>query len=338
MRPRIHPVIFAFIGIASLTPLINAGDPYPETPDPFRTALTIQVINEDGAAIGPCDLYLEFHNSEHPKSGGRGIWSDKRKTDVNGKLQVIEETRGIINVSVLKDGYYSSMRRQTWNMRENWKQIQEEQRMIPWNPTMTIKIKEIGDVVPMLYLFDFRKNLPGLNAEYAMDLVEADWLPPHGKGKVTDCFFSVVGDETSSKMVIRFPNSGDGMIFVQPGDGIESQLRFPREAPADAYQNLIEITTVYDSYMRRPSYEEALATGYLFRIRTPKDGQADDSGPLYGKMMNFHNFTGILSRGSERNSRFESVHLYINPIPGDRRIEADMTKNLRPNESLPSFP
>ena len=331
---------FCTLILGALISLAIAEDEFPDTPVAFPTALTVQVIDENGNNIGPCELHFEFRNSNHPKSFRGPVWSDVRNTDETGKLKVIEDTIGSINVTSSKDGYYRSMKKYTWNMRENWKQIQAEQRLIPWNPTITLTMKKIGDVVPMKVTPSFSIKLPGIGEEYVMDLLEADWLPPHGKGKVEDCFVSVIGNQKSSKLLIRFPNPNDGMIRVEPSEHLESRLRFPREAPVNGYLPSVEITTVYDAYMRQPSFEEAMASGYLFRIRTPQDGQESDEGPLYGKIVRFSSFSGIREWGGVPGARISSIHLYINPEPGDRRIEADMTQNLKPgqNPPLPLFP
>jgi hypothetical protein len=311
---------------------LDAKEPFPETVDPFPTALTIQVLGEDGSSPGPVNLRLGFYNSSHPKlkNSGQVYWYDDRQTDNDGRLQVVEATRGFIHVVAEKNGYYPSMKEHN--------QILTEKRLIPWNPTMKVVLKKIGDPVPMLVNADFRKRIPEIGKEYAMDLLEGDWLAPHGKGKIEDCFFSVVGDQKSSKLVIRFPNPGDGMIRVERYPGGESRLGFPREAPAQGYVPLVEITEVYGPNSESLSFADAMSTGYIFRIRTPKDAHIAEGGPIYGKIVSAFVFFGIQQNGEDLISAFGSSFLYSNPVPGDRRIEADLTSNLRKGVSPPLFP
>lgn len=338
--PSLYLVSFFVIYI--LSTLSNAKEPFPEgqDPEPFPTALTVQVTGEDGIPLGPVNLRLGFYNSSHPKlkNSGQVYWYDDRQTDNNGRLQVVEATRGFIHVVAEKAGFYPSMKEYKWDMYANWDQILAEKRLIPWDPTMKVVLKKIGDPVPMLVFPNFSKRLPGIGKEYAMDLLEGDWLPPQGVGKIADCFFSVVGDRNSSKLVLRFPNPGDGMIRVERYPGGESRLGFPREAPAEGYLPLVEVTEIYNSYTTMPSNSDTMSSGYILRIRTPKDEQNGIEGPFYGKIVGAFMFGGIRETNGLEWSSFGSSFLYINPVPGDRRIEADLNRNAKKGASPPLFP
>ncbi len=308
-----------------------------ELPNPYPTALTIVVSDEDENPIPDAKLLVGFHDPFHPKIRRRGEpeWFKELVSSKEGLLRVEERTYGDISVYARKKGYYPSNKEYNWDIYANWKQVDTEQRLIPWNPTMKMMLKEIGDPVPMSVMPDFGKELPGIGKEYAMDLMVGDWLPPHGKGKQLDCYFSVVGSLASSKLLMRFPNLGDGVIRVDGTTGIESDLRFPREAPALGYSDKAEISKVYDSYEYTPSFAASMASGFIFRIRTPKGDVDSDQKALHGKLVDFSSFTGVRET---KGSAFGPMWLYINPNPGDRRIEADLTRNLRKGEDPPKYP
>ena len=128
----------------------------------------------------------------------------------------------------------------------------------------------------------------GRNVSY--DFVKGDWLPPFGRGVISDAVFVFKNDDGQSgaKVEVIFKGEGNGIVCanINPMSGV-----LMREAPIDGYKN---------SYMIS-SASRSKQTGLYFRIR----------GNVYGKIC--HDFFLHVYRGGGHLDRASKKVIYELP-------------------------
>ena len=233
-----------------------------------------------------------------------------------------------------------------------------------WQPdslVVTIRLQRVEHPIPLFvknaFLSGGRGVFPvGANA-IRYDLMEGDWLPPVGKGKVADVEFirhptkrlyevekQMLNRDTNKLenrkyvadrdvMSVRFPGDGNGLTELHPSPGQRLQIR---TAPETGYVPTYECwrqTDYHDrgSFVSRDnteSYDKRKC--FCFRIRTQRDEKGRVVKAFYGKIyrdISFdQNFT--LSPSQVASAGF---FYYLNPRSLDRNLEWDMKSNLCPN-------
>jgi hypothetical protein len=203
-----------------------------------------------------------------------------------------------------------------------------------WDVEIPILLKRIRNQIPMFmkgvenpYVSAFEgvgKYCLGRTSSY--DIVNGAFLPPYGKGEMSDIRFNwkmTIYSKDSDGLAwdydtlceISMTNVVDGICRGVP-DGSESGQTGSAyfsdyNAPVDGYTNTI------------PFYEHVRGTKadsnddkhylYYFRIRTQTNALGQVTNALYGKIY------------GQINGRFT---YYLNPTPNDRNIEFDPAKNL----------
>jgi len=313
-----------------------------ENPDQFPEAgareenhlmrVTARVIDEEGNPMAGVPVRIGIHNV----NDFRDQYNDFRgKTNEAGKFSAEGIGRGLAKIDVQKEGYYLS--RKTVTCYEgNEQQIRKAGRYSPWNPTIDVMIKKIGKPVPMIVRRGNRcrswvePNADQLEKELGWDLVEGDWVAPHGRGKMTDLIFrfeSSYTDESNkmAKVNIRFANPNDGLVSIKELKGEGSRLKYPREAPLQGYENKnIELVSkVFEDWRKLKNRPQA----YLLRIRTQKDVTGNIVSALYGKITKPYRLFPPAIRYRLPTLNFD---YYLNPTPNDRNLEYDQRNNLAP--------
>jgi hypothetical protein len=271
--------------------------------------ITVKVVDEEGNPMSGAEVGMGF---ETPRYGGTGSIPRRGLSNDAGHFSGSARTSGHVSYGAIKDGYYRTMGRYDF-----WKRALD--RWQPWNPIIEVVLKKIVNPVPM-YAKRVQIELPAADKVFGFDLVEADWVAPHGKGQKADFLFKLSRRYANPRdyeatLELRFSTPSDGIqsIFGQ-ADG--SLLRLPRHAPESGYEPLWLRT---DSYANR--VQRNPAQNYYYRVRSvEKDGQIERA--MYGKIHNEIRFHVIDSK-----TAFVVFTYYLNP-DGTRNVEFNAKRNL----------
>lgn len=314
-----------------------------EAPDQFAEAgareenytmrLTARVIDENGKSLVGFPIHIGIHNVNDYKDQ----YNDFRgKTNAEGKFSVEGMGRGLAKIEVKKDGYYVSQKTVTC-YEGTPEQIRKTGKFFPWDPVVDVMVKQVGRPIPMIVRSGDRSKswlkpkIEQIGKELRWDIVEGDWLPPHGKGKEADLilkFDSFYESESnkSAKVSIKFANSNDGLLPLRILRGKESLLKHPREAPIQGYATReIELSSkVSEDWRLNNNSPKA----YFLRVRTQKNESGKVTSALYGKItVPFRLYPPVVRH------RLPLLHFdyYLNPTPNSRNLEFDQINNLAPD-------
>ncbi len=198
-------------------------------------------------------------------------------------------------------------------------------------------------------------EFPESKGSFGYDVVERDWVAPHGVGKTADILVHVdfVYNEWldhDMQITWEFVGEANGIQPFEPMQ--ESHYISPYIAPVDGYKG--EISWRNRRYEREqwtsPSnrifvenVNDLPASGggggvrgrsfYLFRIRTAINESGEIEGGHYGKIYGF----GVMLHPEQEG--FSGGHhtgvIYLNPQDEDRNLEMDLEENLL--KDLPQF-
>ena len=301
----------------------------------YKIKVTFRVVDEQGEPVSDADIDVGIDSLLHAD----GYNNYKGKTGPTGLFTVESRGRGCTEVLVQKIGCYESRPDVRWDGRLNpgGAEMHKNGGFRPWNPTIDVMIKKIGKPIPMIVRLGegganswLKPNADQLEKELGWDLVEGDWVAPHGRGKMTDLIFrfeSSYTDESNkmAKVNIRFANPNDGLVSIKELKGEESRLKYPREAPLQGYENKnIELVSkVFEDWRKLKNRPQA----YLLRIRTQKDVTGNIVSALYGKITKPYRLFPPAIRYRLPILNFD---YYLNPTPNDRNLEYDQRNNLAP--------
>lgn len=205
-----------------------------------------------------------------------------------------------------------------------------------------------------LFANETHPRIPVQNEWLGYDFEAADWVAPHGKGKVTDIRFrfrnqfkgydesvkNLEEEIASSKrgyaarkemwteekfnrdagkwdaeLEISFPGDKEG-LFEETRFLAYSQLKLPHTAPTEGYVPTWRYTS--KTYLPPTARENV---GFFLRTRVKLDEKGNIVSANYAKLMGdiYCAATGVL--------RFT---YYFNPVANDRNLEFDPKKNLFP--------
>jgi hypothetical protein len=294
--------------------------------------VTLKVVDDNGQPAVDAKVGVGYYEHSQPTSID-GL------TDNNGIFTASHHTRAIIadlGFSAEKAGYYTT--RAPGIELRNYGQYSD---LSKWNITQTIVLKKIIHPIPMYgnQVDIAHQEKPAFDKQLGFDLAVGDWVAPYGKGKTTHMFFMWHVDRDTNdyesfgsrkkfgwetKMIISFPNPGDGIQeFDMPGKfGWEgSELRSPQIAPTNGYRPQLfkhegwhpnrqytksPDTNSYDSY-------DQLHKNYLLRVSTILDEQGNVKSAQYGKI--YGDFE-------------EVVWMFLNPTTNSLDLEFDPKHNL----------
>jgi len=300
--------------------------------------ISIQVIDSAGNPIEGANVGIGF---EKAKSQGWGVdpYGYTGLTDSDGIYTAEGETGPRITYAVTKDGYY-----RTSGIYSNFTDVTGIlgfRKYEPWNPTVDIVLKKINNPIPMYamkrnnLLPEYRLIVPELDKYIGYDLIENDWVVPHGQGVHRDILFKVEVNRARSpldydvKLTAKFSNEGDGLLYYKPSDkNGQSAMRFPHHAPTSGYQSELikhEVSApdvMMSAGVGRPHYDN----NYFFRVRTKLDKEGNVVGGMYGKI---HGDISVANQAwlHEQEPQIEFTY-YLNPNDNDTNIEFDTSRNL----------
>jgi hypothetical protein len=196
----------------------------------------------------------------------------------------------------------------------------------PWNPTIKVVLKEVKQPIPM-YAKKLRTEIPVVDVPVAFDLIEGDWVAPHGRGKNSDLIFALTrrfenARDYESSLSISFSSATDGILPWDATADYHSALKLPRIAPESGYAQPLTLSNkrLPGSFVERDVKEER---NYFFRIRTVLDEDGKVVSAQYGKIDGDIRFSPI---GSKTCSLMFTY--YCNPEPNGRNMEFDPKSNL----------
>ena len=278
--------------------------------------VTVVVKDQDGKPVEGAQVGIGGTMSTRPGTVSKGA------TDVGGMFTAQVRSNGEVGITVRKAGYYDSFG-PDYNFRNIAAAIEKafaKKRWEPWNPNIEVILKRVINPAAM-YARGVTKGLPSTSEATAFDLVEGDFVHPHGRGKVSDLIFAPDlkdrgADDYDFQLTVKFSNPKDGIVpfaVLPPLTG--SVLRSPHQAPDGGY---LAEWMVWRS--RRPAVAESSNYdpdnhAYFIRVRTVVDEKGNIVSANYGKIYgDFMRFT-----------------YYLNPKPRDRNVEFDPARNLIKN-------
>jgi hypothetical protein len=353
MKRRPHGLIVASLVLALSTLNAFAQADVLSVNNPNGTygfKLTFKVIDEAQAPIAGAKAAVEISDESRP----RGVLRVEGTTNDQGLISIESRGDNSVKLWVTGPGFYPSEKRYSWKIEDAEAHGRATKSGLqPWNPTVPVTLKKIGDRVPM---FVFPGECPSsevgvppaVATDLLYDLMVGDWVAPFGVGKVGDLEMRFLGAYEAEgkhwgKYWMRFPNKGDGLIPVPSANGeADSTFRFPRLAPEDGYESAVfhKEYSVNDSG-QLPDYRQMAADekdqqallGYLLRFRCQRDEQGKITSCYYGKLTSPVKF---IPTGRFSNKPLISFSYYLNPNPNDRRIEFDQETNLNKECTIPA--
>jgi hypothetical protein len=283
--------------------------------------ITVKVVDEDREPIEGAKVIIGFlvpadgFNYEEG-TGAVGL------SDRAGMFTASRKCGKFLSCYASMDGYYhTASERFVFDGVKN-------KRWQPWNPTITLELKQVVNPIPMYVKEVSGLPLPAVDANVGFDLVVGDWVEPHGAGKISDFVFCVhrrYGDSNNYtfRVTVGFSNEGDGLQPVFFRHSIGSKLQFPREAPVDGYKPFFHWWAYKANgvFAQRPldapepDYNSHPELNYIFRVRSVKLPDGSVFG-LYGKLLKWFGAGPF----DESKPAKVSFTYYLNPT-GTRNLE-----------------
>jgi hypothetical protein len=259
-----------------------------------------------------------------------GWWKDvfaHGATDQDGIVELTGRTRRHETLAKATiEGYYSSevyRFMMTGSNGNHWE---------PWPVEVNLVMKKIRNPHPMYAV------KPGDNMKFtfpnadilaiAFDVMEGDWVAPHGKGKIADLVLSPRRNEEKASeqlppgtMLLAFSNPNDGIIAIADAPAGGSDLASPTEAPISGY--LKECV-----FSNRPLVDglfpglELSRRVWVFRVRSKVDDKGNIVNAYYGKIQGQPEILFF-----RQGPAFRMTY-YLNGKENDRSLEWDMKTNL----------
>lgn len=295
---------------------------------PYHTAkVTVCAVDEGSAPVSNATAVVEF-NKNIPQGEGWGIrpFTVEGITDTNGLFVAEASGNPSVSCGAKKDGFYP-----TWGVSFSFTN-ESGGRWQPWNPTVLVPLRKVGDPVPM-YAKHVDTMIPEVNTPCAYDLEKGDWMQPHGKGIHGDIVVELSRRITNENdyegtLSVSFPGIGNGIQETLAIGAAGSILRLSATAPADTYRSNVVVR-----WGRSPSQGgygnigDDYRPNYFFRIRSEVDDKGNVIRAQYGKVHGAFRVSGLV----RKDARVSFVY-YLNP-DGTRNVEFDPTKNLFTNLS-----
>lgn len=169
-------------------------------------------------------------------------------TDKNG--DAVQVVKGAPCLIISKDGYYSN-----GISEDDEKYVYKSPFFLASQPPVSVKLKRKLHPAPMIIrnLDATTGRLPIIGMPCGYDMIIGDWVPPYGKGAVSDFIVTLKFDvrkhfDLDYRGEIVFPNTGDGVILFPVKLRFRySELRLPPEAPEDGYQGTLIWNVIFGS-------------------------------------------------------------------------------------------
>ena len=285
--------------------------------------ITVRAVDSNGSPITGAKVILQFH-TEKTAGKGWGVETEfvEGKTDNDGKFAGSGDSINYSNISVIKEGFYSSYEQ------FNFKNASILRQWEPWNPVIDVVLKEKKNPTAMFAKKTDLIKVPIIDKSVGYDLEKGDWVTPYGAGINNDFIFSclfkyISRDDWECSYKLTFLNELDGIQEFFPNKENRSDFFWPYEAMVNGYSREILWSNGFNND-NRTKYKSTRNDfrNYVFRIRTKMDSKGNLISALYGKV----NGDIIFYPDAAQNGYFKFEY-YLNPS-GTRSLEYDKNKPL----------
>ncbi len=283
-----------------------------------RGKVTLRVVDSKGSPVGQAHLSLGFFPTDtYAKVDGR-----EGQTDNDGLFVVEGKTVADMTYGVKKEGHYGTTGRY-WFYRQG-EECVVSGRWQPWNPTVTVVLKECRKPAPM-YAKQVYIAIPVQSTPIGFDLEKGDWVAPHGQGVTADLVirYAATYDAPpvfSKRLEMAFSSAQDG-VQALPLDRT-SEFVSAYAAPENGYapRLVLEHERTRAEIIRNQDIGD---DRYLvFRVRTATDKDGTITGTCYGKIY------GPINYGQMGETHRLMFSYYFNPTVNDPNLEFDPSRNL----------
>lgn len=278
---------------------------------PPLSKMAVQVIDEGGVPVGGVYVKAPSYWTEGWNAGQLcGL------TETNGLFCYKDRVFREVSYYAMKKGYYDSHGEAWWP--KNLFEIPET--------NLVVELKRIIDPVEMKQ-YEIRTFMPITEKPIGFDLAVGDWVVPHGKGVVSDIYFTgVIQFESRKNFEVRihgvFTNGVDGVLdFIAPRPNdfrkMKSELMPPQLPPDSGYQHDFFLWHS-NSREKRSQGHEKPDRNYLFRTRV----ETNDVGQII--KANYGWTVGEITvdaEGDVGKRIWLNFRYYYNPDPTSRSLE-----------------
>ncbi len=292
-----------------------------QTPDP-EVKIEARITDESGHAMSDASVSAWFSKlkTNNPFDGQESV-SQRGITDKHGGFIAVSQTLARCGVTAVKEGYYRSRKQLLLEHKDD--------KWVPWHQIVELKLRKIESPIPMYAKRLEYFEMPTTNNSVGYDLMAGDWVSPYGKGTGNDLVFTLQREfqgryDFKWQLSVQFAGEGNGWQAISPADETpQSELRFPRIAPADGYAfSDMFLANSRGSYGQMNT-NSATATNYFFRVRSEYDASRQLKSAYYGKLL------GPIQVNVQGTKTAKlSFTYYLNPAPLDRNLEFDPKQNL----------
>lgn len=280
------------------------------------TKITVKAFDEQGVPLVGARVSMAF-TIPKPKDFGTADLFVKGMTDTGGLFSAESESMGMLGFSIDYDGFYQSGSGYEFTSRSKLLN-----RWEPWNPIVVVMLKKKHNPVPMYDNHRTSYNVPKLDTPIGFDLEKEDWVPPYGKGSVSDFIinFNVVDrayTDYECGFTLAFSNPHDGIQEYIFDTKDQSSFKWPFEAPDSGYSPTLSKRKTMTPAQGYKS-DEKKDVNYLFRVRTKVDQNGNIIEAKYGKLVGEFGFV----------PNKQVTFRYIFNPDGTRNLEEDPKQNL----------
>lgn len=268
-----------------------------------HVVLNVQAVDESGAPVPGAEIKGFFYTGQVEQNRDSGTYV--AITDADGRATIRGFEDIYVKLFATKSGWHNSQREVV--VREIVFDPEQTQRIVmraQRNP-VPLHAKRVSLI---------RQDLQDGDA-YAYDLLEGDFVTPHGNGTTPDLqlTYTWVGTDTFNyawTLHIGFIHEKDGLIPVN-FPATDSVFVSDYEAPLDDYHNKWTLHQTRAGVFDPATGNVDRWRSYYFRIRSSVDEEGNVVGH-YGKIY----------------GEFPDVVYYVNPSLSDRNIEWHVKQNL----------
>lgn len=288
-----------------------------------RVNAGLRVLDEVGRPVVNANVSIWFNamatSNVFDGTKTESVWG---RSDRNGEFSVIHTALGEFGVGVQEEGFYVSRTRVRLDKHN-------DDKWEPFKHLIEVRLRKVESPIPMYARRLDYLEMPTTNSPVGYDLMAGDWVAPHGNGTAQDLVFTLQREfkgryDFSWQLSVEFAGVGNGWQAISPTDETpESELRFPRFAPAHGYSfNNILLAFSRGSYGRMET-NSATATNYFFQVRSEYDSNRQLKSAHYGKLLGPIQVNML----DTKTAKLSFVY-YLNPTPLDRNMEFDRKRNL----------
>lgn len=283
-----------------------------------RGQVTLCITDSTGKPVEKAQLSVAFWASD---SSADAVVSEGQ-TDTNGCFISAGKTIHSMNYTITKEGFYKTGGAY-WFYPCSGRSVKDG-RWQPWNPTITVVLKERRNPVPM-YAKEVDVLIPVQDKAIGFDLEKGDWVAPYGQGTASDLVFKYIAHYEDSQVFSKRME----MTFINPRDGVQSFLLDQTSefmsayiAPEEGYALMFVEERARTRTKILKSQELGEDQYLIFRVRTVTDKAGNIVSTNYGKLY------GSIDYGRMGESDGLMFLYYFNPTANDRNLEFDTTRNL----------